>query len=264
MKYFTDKTEIKKRNELISLMNDWRNTIKNKGKIVFFDDGKEYDAIDYFNSDGFFPGYFSAKHRVLFIAREARYFSGEDRIEYELENFDSLNATKYSYWRRILYLTYGIRHEGKVKFEELPNANDILEEMRKSNDYGFAIMNISKYSNDRDDGGNADFSLINRFLSDSELDKRNFVMEEIALLSPNIVITANLWNGGICENLINLAFPKNLFSNGIGTKNGEAYLNDFEIGDKNAKLIDLYHFSSRKSDEDYFYNPVMNFIFNHN
>ena len=260
-KYFTDEAEVQKRKDLTVLMNDWKKVIKSKGKIEFFDDGKKYDAIDYFNSDGFFPGYFSAKQRVLFIGRESRYSSGSDRITSDLDSFSELDANSSSYWRRILYLTYGIKRGGKVKFADLPSAQEILSEMRKSNNYGFAIMNISKYSNDRDDGAVADYSLIDRFLEDSELDKRNFVQEEIALLEPHVIITANLWNeGGIREDLLNLAFPEDKFSD-MRAVSDKACFYHFRLGRRTVKLIDLYHFSSRKSDEDYFYKPVMKLLF---
>ena len=259
--YFTDEFERQKRKELIVLMNDWKKVISKKDKIVFRDDGEAYDSKDYFNTDGFFPGYFSAKKRVLFIGRESRCISGEDRIESDLKNFKDLEPSASSYWRRLLYITYGIRHNGKYKFEEIPNANDILAQMLDSNDFGFAIMNISKYSNDCDDGASADYELINRFLEDSELDKRNFVQEEIELLSPSVIITANLWNGEIKKELINAAFPEKLFSEGIGLQNNEACLYDYRLGKKTIKLRDLFHFSSRKSDAEYFYNPVMKLLF---
>ena len=137
--------------------------------------------------------------------------------------------------------------------------------MRETGDYGFAIMNISKYSNDSDFGGTADYSLINRFLQDSELDKRNFVLEEIELLNPSVIITAHLWNGGIKEELLNSALPEKNFSalkRTVTVKDDcKACLYDFALGRKKIPLIDLYHFSSRKSDKDDFYSPVMKLLF---
>lgn len=71
--------------------------------------------------------------------------------------------------------------------------------MVQNNHYGFAIMNISKYSNYADNGATADFHLINQFLKDSDLRKRNFIREEITLLEPDIIIAANLWESKICK-----------------------------------------------------------------
>ena len=68
-----------------------------------------------------------------------------------------------------MYITYGIQNKGKLIYEEIPYTNEILENMVKRNHFGFAIMNISKYSNDAENGSSANFSLINQFLKDSEL-----------------------------------------------------------------------------------------------
>jgi hypothetical protein len=47
--------EKKQRAKLLSLMNDWKNEISRKQPIVFHDDMKKYETIDYFGIDGFFP-----------------------------------------------------------------------------------------------------------------------------------------------------------------------------------------------------------------
>ncbi len=65
--------------------------------------------------------------------------------------------------------------------------------MVETNNFGFAVMQLSKYSNDSDEGSIQNVEMMNRFLEDSELDKRNFFMEELSLLDPDIIITANLW-----------------------------------------------------------------------
>ena len=56
MENFTQQIEREKRKQINKLMSDLKQKIKTKNKIIFSDDGKEYDAIDYFNSDGFLPG----------------------------------------------------------------------------------------------------------------------------------------------------------------------------------------------------------------
>lgn len=74
--------------EIVKLMEDWKAEIKTKAPMVFPDDKKEYPTIEYFNSDGFFPGYFSSdSKRILFIGRESRYCSGKDRILSDLKWF---------------------------------------------------------------------------------------------------------------------------------------------------------------------------------
>lgn len=259
---FTQAKDISKRRELQHLMQDWKALINTKAPIVFPDDGKAYAAIDYFNDDGFFPGYFSTENtKILFLGRESRYSSGKDRVSNDLQWFQQCAANGSSYWRRILYLAYGIQSRGKYTFEQIPEANRILFDMVKKNHYGFAIMNISKYSNDADNGATADFHLINQFLKDSDLRKRNFIREEIALLEPDIIIAANLWESKICKESLELIFPSNDFT-GQKTVENVANLWNFQLGSRKIKFLDLYHFSTRGSDKDLFYDPVMHLLFN--
>jgi len=69
-------SEIEKRKDLNSLMKSWKETVAEGNPIVFHDDKKKYSAVDYFGSDGFMPGYFSASPRVVFVGRESRGNSG--------------------------------------------------------------------------------------------------------------------------------------------------------------------------------------------
>lgn len=257
---FESKIEVEKKRLLDCLMADWKNVIKTKDKILFPDDGKFYDAQDYFYSDGFYPGYFSAEKKVLFIGREARYASGGDRVENDLEWFKNHSATSYNYWRRILYLAYGIKKNGTAEFENMPYANEIWNQMVKGKCFNFSIMNISKYSNDSEGGAVANSKLINRFLVDSELDKRNFIREEISLLEPDIIITANLWDGKIDENQLEKIFPTKDFKLKKIIENS-AFLYDFNFTGKKIQFIDVPHFSSIGSDKEKFFDPVMELLF---
>lgn len=260
MEMYESKIEIEKKNQLDDLMADWKNLIKTKDKILFPDDGKYYDAQDFFYSDGFYPGYFSAGKKILFIGREPRYAAGINRVENDLEWFKDHSPTSYGYWRRILYLAYGIKRNGCDEFNSIPYANYIWNEMANSKDFNFAIMNISKYSNESYSGGVANCKLINRFLQDSELDKRNFIREEISILDPDIIITANLWNGKIDINQLEKVFPlKDTYF--LKCVNKFAFLYDFNFCGKNLRFIDVSHFSCRGSDKKNFYDPVMELLF---
>ena len=72
-------------------------------------------------------------------------------------------------------------------------------------------MQLSKYSNDSDEGSIRNVEMMNRFLEDSELGKRNFFMEELSLLDPDIIITANLWECGVNEKYLEQCFPSEKF-----------------------------------------------------
>jgi len=259
--YFSG-NEIEKRKKINALMGDWKKEISNKAPIVFHDDGIEYDTSDYFGSDGFFPNYYNQETKVLFIGREARDNSGNDFVEKLINEF---KRTTYIYksifWRRVLYILYGIRKNGKVKYENIPNVTEIIAEMTESNNYGFAFMNISKYSNDREDGGSADLWLINRFLVDTCIEKRNFIKEEIELIDPDIIITANLWDGKISNKYLDLCFPNKELVSYIENK---ANYYRLRINDKDIKLIDLWHFSKPGSDKENYFDPVVELLYKRN
>jgi hypothetical protein len=262
MENFTQQIEREKRKQINKLMSDLKQKIKTKNKIIFSDDGKEYDAIDYFNSDGFLPGYYKKNNiKVLFIGRESRYCSGKDRVIDGLKWFKNGSPNASSYWRRILYIVFGIKTKGEYSYDEIPYANEILSDMNKNNDYGFAIMNVSKYSNDAEDGASANISLINRFLEDSDLRERNYIREEIEVLEPDIIITANLWGCNIDNSQLGLIFPDSDF-NELQRVEGIANLYEFKFGARILKLLDLYHFSCRGSDQKKFYEPTMKLLFN--
>lgn len=263
--YFTNSIDIEKREQLLKLFDDWKQEIQTKDKILWRKDNRKYEAIEYFNCDGFMPGYFSAPKKVLFIAREARWASGQDRIQEDLyKAFETHDYSMGLFWSRIIYIFYGIRTEGKLEYSEIPMASGIYKEMAEQKDFGYAYMNISKYSNDEDDGASADFNLINRSLTDS-IGKRNFIREEIELLDPDIIITGNIWDGGVNQEKLSKIFPLEDFKENTVPKalNGIVCDYSFKLNNKQIRLIDLFHFSARnKSNEEYFYKPVMKLLFN--
>jgi hypothetical protein len=260
LKYFKG-NENDKRKLINSLMYDWKKEVKNNRENS---KGKKSDC--YFNGDGFFPGYYNQKKKLLFVGREARWVASGPYPEDYIADF--INWFKYnddhnkkSFTRHILYIAYGIKNNGILKFEEVKEktANGIAKEMVKNNDYGYAMMNISKYSNEKDSGAIADKKLINRFLEHSPLDKRNYFQEELAILEPDIIITGNLWKGNINENYLDLCFGKMKKTKEIEDK---AALYEIKIAQRKIKLIDIYHFSSRYKDKEYFYDPIMKLVFN--
>jgi hypothetical protein len=264
LKYFNG-IEAEKRKKINSLMRDWQKAISGE-KIKFPDDNKNYPSEKYFAGDGFFPGYFSKKPRVLFILRETRWMMTcgfEDCIATVMRDFfpKKNDHNKNPTTRHILYIVEGIKHKGTLKFNEVKEktANGIAKKMVETNDYGYATMNISKYSNDSEDGANANTKLINSFLEHSHLEKRNFFQEELAILEPDVIITGNLWYGKIQKEYLDLCFggePK--ITHKISDK---AEVREIRVSNRKIKLINLYQFSSRYSDKEYFYDPVMKILF---
>ncbi len=258
-----------KNEELQIIMNDWILQVSTKNKKTIDNGNKtKRSPARCFAKDGFFPGYFNKKNtKILFIGREPRKIGGYDFRDTTKECFDEWNINNSSWWRRILYIVYGIRHNGELSFEEVKTitAQKILEEMYEKNDFGFACINISKYSNDHPEDWKSNGELINLFLYDSELEKTHLFQRELAFLRPDIIITANLWDGTINESFLDLCLPnKNSLNLKAITHNKEntAEYGKYKLCNKEIDFIDLYHFSHPcKEDKHYYYNPVMKVLF---
>lgn len=273
MMIFTDPNDIEKREDLRNLYDAWKKVIAPKASILSPVDNKRKKPLTFFNEDGFYPGYFSTKTkpRILFIGRESRLQSNKNGIPIDTIERDAPESwLDYVFYKRILYLVHGIKEKGKYKFENI-RLEQVLKKMKTNNKYGFAFMNISKYSND-DSNYPANYKLINRFLEDSELDKRNFIREEIELLDPSIIITANLWNGKIKKKYLNMIFPPENFRE-TDNKDEAACMWEFNLNNHKVKLVETYHFSAinKKNEktgkrecidnQNDFYDPVMKLLF---
>jgi hypothetical protein len=160
----------------------------------------------------------------------------------------------------MMYLAYGITHGCGIAFEDLPQASDIAATFGTREGISFAFMELSKYSNDNEDANSRrDKELMERFLRDSLSAGRNFFREELELLNPDIIITMNLWECGVDNALIEAALGKVTLEDGK-TWQPHATVNRIVINGRRVLLIDLNHFSSRKSTRECFYNPVMGIL----
>ena len=235
------------------LLADWKKVIQKNNPAL----------AELFTLDGAFPGYASAFPKILFIGRESRFAPNGDRISSDLAWFKTLNSDDGlgAYWRRIISMVYLIQAGGKCAPEQLPDARDILARMKATGNYGFAIMNISKYLNTADDSGTSNFKLINQFLADSDLGSRNFIQEEITLLEPDIIITANLWDCGIKRKYIDMIFPPQSLSTPRFDRKKNACLQNFRLNGRTIKRLDTYHFSTPGNDQELFYDPIAELLF---
>lgn len=253
--------EKEKNDELMRLFDEWIAQISKNKEPVDNGDGKRAPR-DCFAKDGFFPGYFSQKKKVLFIGRETRNIGGYDFRDTSKHFFENKSCNKNNWWRRILYIVYGIQHGGKIAFSDIPQANEIMKEMLEKNDFGFAVMNVSKFSNDSNTDWQTNTSLVDRFLKDSELEKTNFFQRELEILEPDVIVTANLWDGKIKDDYLELCLPSENFSKKLKRlRENVAQYGKYNLNGKKIDYIDLYHFSAVKNDEKYFYNPVMKILF---
>ena len=248
-----------KRLEINELMKNWRHEVENNRKI-------KRDC--YFASDGFFPGYFNQKQKVLFIAREAKYMTADGYDDYVATFmkvfFERDNQNKSSFIRWTLYIVEGIKNNGMIKFKDVKkkSADKIAKEMLATNNYGYAVMNVSKYSNERSDGGTANKSMIKNFLEHSSINGIKYFKKELEILTPDIIITGHLWNGIIHKEYLKSCFNFDIDKQKPNKSKNSVDLYEIKLNNKSTKLINTYHFSSRnKSDENDFYNPVMKLVF---
>lgn len=265
-----NESEQDKRKKLKQLFDNWRKIISDKPKIQspLIKEG-EYVPEYLFTDDGFYPGYFSSNTKVLFIGREGRYaqnIARKDRIIFDLEVFNNRpkDALSKRFWKRVLTLAYLIRN-GQESISTPLNTVEILNKMNKEKNYGFAFMNLSKYLNPIEEkSGRVNAKLIKRFLDDSELDKYNFIKEEIKILNPNLIITSNLWNiNASINNYLNQIFSP-IEALGKQEDNGQnACLLICDFDGIKIPRVDIHHFSASSIpaiDLMHFYIPIIELL----
>lgn len=272
--------EQKKRKELLDWYKDLKAQIAGKGRVIVIDDRNKYKAVDYLNLDGFYPGYYESKHKVLFIEKELKRQGVSNRIDADFNLFscNNLDETylfpenpRFPLWHKVFYLSYGIEHEGIVPFESIPSSNEIKEECLRQGRFPFAFIRLSKYTNFRV-GYKSDLLTTEMFLEDAELKKRNFLREQLSILEPDIIVSAGLLrDGSLGMESLQLVFPRRDFSSRLKrlSADGVSDVYDFSFEGKNIRFIDLHHFSAIRVgklmgyelDKIYYYDPVMKAVF---
>lgn len=172
----------------------------------------------WFIPDGFYPNYLRQNPRILFIGRDAHDLYGEDDENGEMTYIEkflplylsgrmgdtkrSINGAKFH--KLLIEVAYGIIHEcswniseGNPSKPHVPFASDICGEDEKVFDrVSFAFMDLCKWSHDSGDGSangtGVVWDAVDAFIDHSAKGNRNFILEELSLLSPDIVISMNL------------------------------------------------------------------------
>ena len=254
--------EREKRKLLNRLMDDWKTQA---GKHRVWDEASQrfFRADEYICTDGFYPYYFQQKPRILFIAREAVQMCECDYIEtllsaYREDCVANVTVNRHAFHSRMMYIAYGaIKGNFELDYDDLPTSSSIARTFGTTDGISFAFMELSKYSNESDDANSrCDSKLMKQFLIDSDLEHTEFIKKELALLEPDVIITMNLWECGIDGGLIETALGKvsQICENKYFPY---ATLNSLTVGSQDVPLIDLAHFSSRKSHKGDFYDPAM-------
>lgn len=242
-------TEIERRKQLELLMQEWASAVSPQP----------------FTLDGFYPYYWNQPIRVLAIGRESRGLENCDYIDcvlndgYWISRIGSKRINGHILHRRLMYVVYGIL-KGFPAFRSLPTAAEIGFSVGKKDGISFAWMNISKISNESNDY-RTNFNDLSRSYNASINGGRNFLAEEVLLLSPDVIISMNVGERLIAA--LKEAADITLLSNSSRWLKGVYYVS-FKVAEKgNAILIDSYHFaahSTRKlkgvNDKDSFYDPI--------
>lgn len=242
------KAEIQVLRNLESLFQDWQKTFENaadtKGFIV-----RDFKP-EHMSFDGFYPGYLAQKVKILFIGREGRGLSGFNYLASLYPAFKSgviaeTPINRHLFCRRLLYVTYSLT-TGEREYTKIPYADSLIEQFGTSA-LSFAFMNISKFSNDKS-AFQSDYETIDKAVEIS-VRQRNFILEEIDILNPDLVISMNLLDryGHTFGDLSQSAYSDS------GNK---IKLYTMPIGKRKVPLIDSYHFSYARSERLNFIEPI--------
>lgn len=243
---FYPEFEQEKKTQIDSLMFEWKESLPDKEKQIFVE-------------DGFYPYYFSKKPKILFIAKEALEMSKENYINTLFDCYvnektvGNKTLNQYSFHKRLLYLAYGIlnKKSSLEDFNAMPNASEIGDSFGSESGVSFAFMNISKSSNDK--SVQADLDLIDESVAHGT----SFIKKEIEILEPDVIITGNI--GGL---LFKILDKINVIEKLGGTPNEcDVCVHEAIIGNKSVPLLDCWHFSNfTKSDFENFYSPICNYL----
>lgn len=232
----------------------------------------------WFIPDGFYPNYFRQNPRILYIGRDAHDLYGEDDENGEttyIEKFlpqylsgkmgdakRNINGVKFH--KLLIEVAYGIIHEcnwnqstDEPSKPHVPYASEICGHDGKVFDrVSFAFMDLCKWSHESYEGsGNGTgvaWNAVDTFIKQSAKENRNFILDEISLLSPDIVISMNFGRELISR-----------FSSGkfqlVDDKNENCFVYKMELDSiqKPVFLFDTWHFSGSKSEEKCIYNPLV-------
>ena len=239
-------SEKEKLAQIETLFKAWYKNFKDKKFI------KQYTANDII-FDGFYPYYFSQKRKILFIGRESYWANGCNYISYIFDAYKKnyigvKHINQYPFHRRMMYVAYGLNNSF-INFQKIPCADKIAEQFGTSTGVSFAFMNISKFSNESKNT-NSDLELIDSSFVASSNKDNNFILKEIDILEPDIVITMNL---GQIEKMSAFGKLNELFLS------EQVYAYKFNTQSKsNILLLDTFHFSARnKQEENDYYLPIV-------
>lgn len=201
---------------------------------------------DCFLTDGIFPGYSAQKIKILYIGRESYDLEGFHYIDKHYEwikarSFNGKPLNQIAVWRKLLKFTWGILHE--APWEAIPDAEELAATFAERDGFSFAIENVSKISRPWNGDVNADWGIIQEFIKASQDAKKNFYGRETGIINPDLAISMNL-----SERVDEAVFGDSLEY--VKNPNPDVALFNLGINGKIIPLLDTWHFSARKNEEE--------------
>lgn len=200
--------------------------------------------------DGFYPHYTHQQCKILFIGRESLGLSGENYIDLmhylytSKQHIGGISLNQHRFHSLMLRIAYGLNCN-YCDWDKIPPATEIADSFATEDGVSFAFMNLSKLSNESDDW-QVDWKLVDGFVDAFKNSKVNFFSEQIDVICPDVIVTMNLESRlQALGKLTALEYGENASYYTLKTKSN-TYL-----------VIDSYHFSAIKDQENCFYNPII-------
>lgn len=229
-------------NKLDQMFTTWFDFLKNES--YFADNNISEDC---FIQDGIFPKYSQQKIKILYLGKESYDLEGYNYIHkhYEwIKNCDSSSMNTMPLWRKTLKFTWGI--ENNKDWKAIPDVQEIADSFAKENGISFGMENVSKISRPYNNSARADWANIIAFVNKSLKSDINFFLREIDIINPDVIVSMNVIDKVgdlIFEN--ELEYVKHMKSNAIY---------NLHAHNKMIPLIDTYHFSSTKIEQELYEN----------
>jgi len=206
--------------------------------------------------DGFYPKYLSQKPKILFLGRESYTIEGCNYIDLFIDDYlvgktgknHSKSINSSAFHRRLIQVAYGLLNE--KNWDDTPYAKEICTNKGTFEKVSFAFMNLSKLSNNpcNSETTNTNWELVNASLDISLNYGENFILEEVKLLDPDVIVCM-YWGKDIIERIF-----------GKGSLKGDSeedFAYNLNINGRDRLFLHSWHFSSSKKEKECIHDPIV-------
>lgn len=169
-----------------------------------------------------------AGKKILFILKEPNdeqhEKDGKMDLAYSLKDNYIKNLRRYATWRNVFLWSIGILN---TEVNMIINFNEIYKKLETGNLNHIAVLNLKKVYGT----STANMSKIKKAAEDD----RKYILKEIKLINPDIIVTANIMN--ILKTLI----PEGQLIESFKLNQYDDWISEWNIGDKSICIIKHYH-----------------------